>query len=99
MLPLFAHLDDERVRRAVDDPRVKPRPALHYRLPNCDIDRPGWNLSVPWRRWLQVEHLAADGERLRRACRAFRRELGRSGPRLFKNRWIEECDAWLVRTT
>lgn len=99
MLPLFAFLDEERVQRVVDDPRVKRRPALHYRLPNCDIDRQGWNLDVPWRHWLQVEYLSADPERLRRACRAFRRELSRGGPRLFKNRWIEQCDSWLVHTT
>jgi len=98
MLPLFAYLDEARVRRKVDDPRVKARPALHYRLPNCDIDREEWNLSVPWRRWLEVEYLADDRDRLERACRAFRRELNR-GPRLFKTRWIEQCESWLVRTT
>lgn len=98
MLPLFAHLAPRRVRETVDDPRVKARPALHYRLPNCDIDREDWNLGVPWGYWLEVEYLAADSERLQRACRAFRRELGR-GPRLFKSRWIEQCETWLVRST
>ncbi len=98
MLPLFAHIDPERVRRVVDDPRIKPRPALHYRLPNCDIDREDWNLRVPWGHWLEVEYLADDRERLLRACRAFRRELSR-GPRLFKSRWIEQCESWLVRAT
>jgi len=98
MLPLFAHIDADRVRRRVNDPRIKPRPALHYRLPNCDIDREGWQLAVPWRHWLEVEYLAADGDRLRRACGAFRRELSR-GPRLFKSRWIEQCESWIVRST
>lgn len=98
MLPLFAFIDPEAVRDRVNDPRVKARPALHYRLPNCDIDREDWNLGVPWRRWLEVEYLAGDSERLRRACRAFRRELDR-GPRLFKSRWVEQCDSWLVRST
>lgn len=98
MLPLFAHIDPERVRAVVDDPRVKARPALHYRLPNCDIDREDWNLSVPWSNWLEVEYLADDPERLQRACRAFHRELNR-GPRLFKSRWIEQCESWLVRST
>lgn len=99
MLPLFCHLDPERVRARVDDPRIKARPALHYRLPNCDIDHEGWSLAVPWGHWLEVEYLAADTQRLRRACRAFRRELGRAGPRLFKSRWIEQCESWLVRST
>lgn len=95
MLPLFSHIDAARVKRVVDDPRIKPRPALHYRLPNCDIDRENWNISVPWRNWLQVEYLAADQDHLRRACSAFRKELSR-GPRFFKNRWVEQCEAWLV---
>jgi len=97
MLPLFAHIDEDRVRGAVDDPRIKARPALHYRLPNCDIDSEGWNLRLPWSHWLEVEDLAADPEKLQRACRAFRRELGR-GPRLFKSRWIEQCESWIVRS-
>ncbi|HSH42595.1 MAG TPA: amidoligase family protein [Arenicellales bacterium] len=98
MLPLFAHIDEDRVRAAVDDPRIKARPALHYRLPNCDIDREGWNLNLPWSHWLEVEDLAADPEKLQRACHAFRRELSR-GPRLFKSRWVEQCESWLVRST
>lgn len=96
MLPLFAYLDAGRVDEKVGDPRVQARPALHYRLPNCDIDREDWNISVPWGHWLEVEYLAADTDQLRRACRAFRRELSR-GPRLFKTRWIEQCESWLVR--
>lgn len=99
MLPLFAHIDAERVRSRVDDPRVKARPALHYRLPNCDIDREDWSVTLPWRRWLEVERLAGDGPLLQRACRAFRRELGRGGPRLSKTRWIEQCESWLVHST
>lgn len=98
MLPLFCHIDAGRVRAKVDDPRVKARPALHYRLPNCDIDREDWNIGEPWRRWLEVEHLAADSEQLGRACRAFRRELGRD-LRWLKSRWIEQCRSWLVRST
>lgn len=98
MLPLFSHIDKDRVERKVPDPRIKSRPALHYRLPNCDIDREDWSIGSPWGRWLEVEYLADDQEKLYRACRAFRRELGR-GPRLFKSRWIEQCESWLVRTT
>lgn len=95
MLPLFAWIDAPRVASRVDDPRIQARPALHYRLPNCDIDREDWNIGVPWRHWLEVEYLACDREQLTRACRAFRRELSR-GPRLFKTRWIEQCESWLV---
>ncbi len=95
MLPLFCHLDEERVRGKVDDDRVQARPTLHYRLPNCQIDEPDWSLSVPWRRWLQVEALAADREKLqaiRKACLDCLRSPGGS----MLNDWAEESSRWLV---
>lgn len=58
MLPLFAHIDEQRVRNVVTDDRVKARPTLHYRLPNCEIDEPSWELWTIWQNWLQVESLA-----------------------------------------
>ncbi len=98
MLPVFAHIDAERVRAAVDDPRIKPRPALHYRLPNSDIDRPDWSLLVPWRDWLQVEFLAADPPRLRDMCVAFAADLERFTRRL-DARWAQESEKWLIDLT
>ncbi len=69
MLPLFAHLDADRVRRTTDDPLIKPRPTFHYRLPDCDIHVPGWGLHAAWNDWVEVERLAADPQRLA-GCRA-----------------------------
>lgn len=43
LLPLFAHLNSELLHDYVDDPRIKSRPTLHYRLPDCDIDNPRWH--------------------------------------------------------
>ncbi|MCP5151942.1 MAG: amidoligase family protein [Ectothiorhodospiraceae bacterium] len=75
MLPLFAHLDPERVAVAVDDPRVNARPTLHYRLPNCEVDEPHWGVLVPWLHWLEVERLADARERLDDWGRAYREHL------------------------
>ena len=95
LLPLFAELDRGRLRRAVDDPLVKPRPALHYRLPNCEIDRPGWGVWVAWRDWLQVEHLAADRDRLEAACADYAAYLDghRDG---FMQDWADRVQLWLL---
>lgn len=60
MLPLFKHLDEQRVVNAVGDARVNARPTFHYRLPNCDIDNPNWDLHDSWTIWCVVEALAAD---------------------------------------
>jgi hypothetical protein len=94
-LPLFAELDEERLRRLVDDPRVKARPALHYRLPNSEIDEPGWGLHVPWSDWLRVEELVAAPDRLAALCERYRAHLARSLGRLFES-WPREVDEWLT---
>ncbi|HRP34318.1 MAG TPA: amidoligase family protein [Gammaproteobacteria bacterium] len=70
-LPLFLELDEERVRNVTEEPLIKPRPAFHYRLPDCRIDVPGWGLHVAWDDWLEVEALAADRKRLTASCAAY----------------------------
>ncbi|MCC5855954.1 MAG: amidoligase family protein [Idiomarina sp.] len=71
LLPLLAWLDEEQVAQHTQDPLIKKRPALHYRLPNCEIHIPDWGLANPWNRWLQVEYLAADRQRLDACCDAW----------------------------
>jgi hypothetical protein len=61
MLPLLAHLDRERVLAGgVEQELLKPRPAFHYRLPNCLVDEPDWRVGHEWEQWLRVEAMAAD---------------------------------------
>jgi len=64
MLPVFAHLDLERVLAATSDPRVTRRPTFHFRLPNSQVSDPTWRITDEWRAWLEVERLAADPLRL-----------------------------------
>ncbi|MBN8432080.1 amidoligase family protein [Microbulbifer salipaludis] len=94
LLPLLAEIDETRVRRAVDDPRIKPRPAFHYRLPNCQIEKPDWSLASSWNTWCAVEALAAQPELQAQLGEAF---LARSQPILGVNRnqWTEFVEQWL----
>ncbi len=97
LLPLFAHLDAARVRRVTDDPLIKPRPAFHYRLPDCNIHEADWGLHAAWNDWIEVERLAADLERLAACCKAYltflERPLGR-----WLGDWSEEVERhWLAR--
>lgn len=71
MLPLFMHLDEERVRAKLDDPLIKSRPTFHYRLPNTNLADPNWNVTVEWNRWVSVERLAADERRLNNLAQAY----------------------------
>ena len=95
MLPLLAHIDEGRVRRAVSDIKVKARPAFHYRLPDCLIDDPDWSLASPWNVWCVVERLAASPGDLQALSRAF---LAAERPILGVSRgdWVEYVDRWLA---
>jgi hypothetical protein len=65
MLPVFACIDPQGVAARVEGRKlVKPRPAFHYRLPNCMIDEPDWTLAKEWNAWVEVERLAVDREEL-----------------------------------
>jgi len=97
LLPLFLYLDEERVRAVVDDPRVKARPTFHYRLPNCEIDRPYWGIHLAWADWLKVEALASDAPRLRRICKAYARWLDEPLGHLLED-WAREVESWLGKT-
>ena len=94
MLPMFSEVDESRVRNTVDDPLIKPRPAFHYRLPNCCVDEPEWSIALPWQRWMRVEQLAGDGETLEDCMRAFIADRSRM---LWKvdRRWIRDVTKWL----
>lgn len=72
LLPLLAHIDHDRVMTApVEKDLIKPRPAWHYRLPNCLIDEADWSLAVPWNRWMAVEQLADRPDDLKAECRRY----------------------------
>lgn len=68
LLPLFKHMDPERVLAAVRDERVNARPTFHYRLPNCEIEQPDWGLAESWNIWCVVEYLAATPAVLQSMC-------------------------------
>jgi hypothetical protein len=95
MLPLLSHLDEERVRAVVDDPRIKSRPAFHYRLPNCHIERPGWSLAEPWNVWVVVERLASRPDDIDALAREY---LDSSRPIVGVGRtaWVEHVNRWLT---
>jgi hypothetical protein len=97
MLPLFTHLDEDRVRAVATDTLIKPRPAFHYRLPDCEIHLPGWGLHVAWNDWLEVEALAADETRLADCCGAYLAFLDKPLKRWLGD-WAEEVsNTWLAR--
>ena len=96
MVPVLAHLDPSRVARRVQERRlVKPRPAFHYRLPNCMVDEPGWTVAREWNTWVAVERLAADGARLREMARDYLRADEASWAP-FMEKWPPVLEAYMA---
>lgn len=94
MLPILAEIDPQRIRREVDDPRVNARPAFHYRMPNCQIERENWGLRNSWAIWCVVEQLADRPADLKDLSQRF---LDSQRPLLDvdRGRWVNDMDAWL----
>ncbi|HEX8524508.1 MAG TPA: amidoligase family protein [Tepidisphaeraceae bacterium] len=95
MLPVLAFLDKQRVMDRVEDPHlVKPRGAFHYRLPNCMVDEPQWTLAEEWNRWVAVERLAYDPERMAEMSREYERAEEQSF-RPFYEKWPNVLEQYM----
>lgn len=95
MLPMFAAIDEARVRNVVDDPLIKARPAFHYRLANSCVDEDEWSIAAPWNHWMRIERLALDPDALSTCGIAFAEDRGRV-LRGVDKRWLHEVRQWLL---
>jgi hypothetical protein len=94
LLPLFMLLDEKRVKTAIDDPKVTPRPTFHYRLPDCRIDEPGDSICEAWNYWVAVEKVANDAGLIERMSKEYLAYL--HGPFSFlSHEWPDRIDRWL----
>ena len=96
LLPLFAYLDRELLAEYIRDPRVKARPTLHYRLPDCDIDNPRWHFSTVWNDWVVLEQVVANPQHQRELNDLFRESRTLSFRNLTST-WRSRCQHWLER--
>ncbi len=64
LLPILAELQPDLVRERLPDEKIGARATWHYRLPNSEVDDPDWRLGDAWARWVAVERLAEDADRL-----------------------------------
>jgi hypothetical protein len=98
MLPVLAMLDYDRVMQRIGQQYlVKPRPALHYRLPNCMVDEPDWTLAQEWNVWVAVERLACDSQKLSAMSRDFF-EADEQSFRPFIDRWPNMLEQHLAQS-
>ena len=91
LLPLFAYLDEDRVRAVLPEEKINPRPTYHYRLPNSQVGDPKWRISDEWRTWMIVERLAHDQKRLVSWIEAWHKHRGEVLVELF-DPWLDEVE-------
>jgi hypothetical protein len=89
MLPLFAHLDEARVRARLPNEKIHGRPTFHYRLPDAKLGDPAWSFAKEWNRWVAVERLATDPARLAAAGEAYLAHRGN------EDSWSEEVAGFI----
>ncbi|WP_211259616.1 amidoligase family protein [Belnapia moabensis] len=77
LLPLFLHLDEQRVRARLPEEKIGKRAVLHYRLPTARVGQPDWSIASDWNRWVAVEQLASDRERLERVAAVYLAAAGK----------------------
>jgi len=94
LLPLLAWIDFGRVRKALPDEKINPRPALHFRLPNSRVDETAWHTSDPWNSWVHVERLANDTETLLSLAYARYKMMHSFFYRFKKKYWIKRIKRW-----
>ncbi len=94
LLPLLAEVDAKAVESAVEDSKVNARPAFHYRLPNCQVDKPSWSLAGTWNTWWVVEELAQRPTDLDTLGQRFL-EMDRPLFGVSRSDWTDFMDQWL----
>ncbi|MDF9432949.1 amidoligase family protein [Chromohalobacter israelensis] len=91
MCPLFAHLAPESAHPLLHESLVKPRPTFHYRLPNAQLNAPGWGSVTEWNRWVTVERLAADAHSLHTQRQAYCAHHTQSTV----GHWLDKLKRWV----
>lgn len=93
MLPLFAFVDNGRVKNALDDSLIIPRPTFHYRFPNSKVSLQSWSIIEEWNYWVLVEQLAESPDALTRLSKEYLAYL--DDPFYMKKDWIKQVDEWV----
>ncbi|MET0343898.1 MAG: amidoligase family protein [Polyangiales bacterium] len=95
LLPLIRHIGAPNLAERVEEwELVQARPTFHYRLPNCELSKPGWTPAAEWNRWVLIERLAADRALLTELSRAYLATT--DWPlRMQRGGWVEQLRARL----
>ena len=91
LLPLFKHMASDILGELTDDERIKARPTFHYRLPDTRFSDPNWSIAQEWNRWVTVERLAADTQKLEQMKEQYLNDTASGKGGIFRDmtKWID----------
>ncbi|MBD3290614.1 amidoligase [candidate division KSB1 bacterium] len=93
MFPIFASMDKRIFNSVINDDKTSPRPAFHYRLPNCLIDEANWRIAREWNLWAEVEFLANKHHQIKKLSEKYL-EMWNTTIINFKNKWYQILKNW-----
>ncbi|EWH11934.1 hypothetical protein DS2_02083 [Catenovulum agarivorans DS-2] len=91
LLPLFKHIDAEPINSKLPKEKINARPTFHYRLPNCQINEPDWQLSRCWNIWSVIEYIAHNPEVRQQLAKEYQQQSVLDLA-LGKNSWFAQLD-------
>lgn len=95
MLPLFAEINPQKVfSYPVEKDLVRCRPTFHYRLPNSQVDDPAWSVADDWNKWVEIERLACDPDRIREMSEDYL-HVHEDTLLFTRSKWVEKTRDWL----
>ncbi len=65
LLPLFSYLDEDRVKKHINNSLIKKRPAWHFRMPNSSVGQDNWSIYDAINTWQQIEKLSDNEKTLK----------------------------------
>ncbi|MFP7673847.1 amidoligase family protein [Marivita sp. S0852] len=71
LLPLLKFACPETFAASFSKTKTAARPTFHFRMPDCRIDEPSWDLRQPWALWHLVEMVAANSALMRKLTQAW----------------------------
>jgi hypothetical protein len=92
LFPLLKHVDEATFAKCFPDDKTSARPTFHFRLPDCRIDEPDWDLTQPWALWHLVESVADMPVLLDELGRAWRNRHTGIG---WRDNWAKDVTAIL----
>lgn len=97
MLPIFAMLRPQCLEKLTDSDRelTQPRPAFHYRLPNCNVDDKNWTLKKEWNSWVYIELLAKNEEKLNYLSREYLKFMEKPLT-IFDDEWVKFTERVMI---